>query len=512
MSAATPVWELRDIVKRYSGVTANDRVSLKLLPGEIHGLLGENGCGKSTLIKILSGVEQPTAGEILHEGQAIQLRSPVEARRAGVATMFQEFSLVSDLSVAENIFLGRPFTNRIGLVDWARIYRHSAEILQSLGLAHEIDLRAMVGSLSVAEQQLVEIAKAVSIDAKTLILDEPTSALSLGEIERLHSLLRRLKSKGHSILYVSHRLDEVVSLIDVATVLKDGHRVRAPGEVEIAIEPLVAAMIGEELTEHYPPGGYASKIVLFEARGLASNRGVEDVSFKVHAGEILGLAGVMGSGRTSLLRTLFGVEPLRGGTMRLREEPFTPGSSADAIEAGVALIPENRKSDSLFFNFDGAQNTTIAALDQVTRHGLLNHHVERTAFLELAGELDLPVLASLAEFSGGNQQKIVLARWLFRQADLFLLDEPTQGIDVGARASLYQLLRALTRRGKAFVLVSSDFEELLGMSDRIAILRKGRVTEVQSTNAFDECTLAIAVAGNSHRARMALTPGTRIAS
>jgi ribose transport system ATP-binding protein len=501
----TPLWELRDIVKRYPGVIANDRVSLAILPGQIHGLLGENGCGKSTLIKILSGVEQPSSGEILKDGRPIRLNSPVEARRAGIATVFQEFSLVPDLSVAENIFLGRAFTTRFGLLDRSRIYRESVRILDLLGLGGEVDPRAPVRAISVAQQQLVEIAKAISVNAQTLILDEPTAALSLPEIERLHALLRRLKAQGHGILYVSHRLDEVVALIDVATILKDGQRVRAPGEIEIAIEPIVSAMIGGDLDKHFPPGKQPSTKILFEMEPLVRS-GVQEVSFSLRAGEILGIAGVMGSGRTSLLRTLFGLNPLTTGHMRLRNEPYAPGSPAEAIRLGVAFITENRKSDGVFFNFSGAENTTIAALEKITRHGLLNFSVERDAFKGLLRGLSISRRAAkvkVGNLSGGNQQKIVLARWIFSESQLFLLDEPTQGIDIGARESIYQLLRDLTGRGKAIILVSSDFEELLGLSDRIAILRNGIMTETRPASAYDEHSLSVAIAG---RARAQDTP------
>ena len=497
----TPLWELRDIVKRYPGVTANDGVCLKLMPGEIHGLLGENGCGKSTLIKILSGVEQPTEGEIFREGERIRLPSPIDARRAGIATVFQEFSLVPDLTVAENIFLGRALTNKLGLVDWDALEAESRRTLEVLGLADEIDPRALVGSLSVAQQQLVEIAKAVSTNARTLILDEPTAALSLPEIERLHILLRRLKAQSHSILYVSHRLDEVVAIIDVATVLKDGRRVAAPGETQIAIEPLVAAMIGTDLQAHFPAGAHASSTVLFEVKSLASET-LEDISFTLHAGEILGVAGVMGSGRTSLLRTLFGLDPIHSGSLRLQNKLYAPHSPAEAIARGVAFIPENRKSDGLFFNFGGAENSTIASLAKITQHGLLDFDAEEGSFATLMQNLAIHRRASVVTvggLSGGNQQKIVLARWIFRDAEVFLLDEPTQGIDVGAKASIYQLLRALTAQGKGILLVSSDMEELLALSDRIAILRHGTLVNIQPAFHFNEHSLAVATAGTASR-------------
>lgn len=520
MSHARPLWELCNIVKRYPGVIANDHVSLKLMPGEIHGLLGENGCGKSTLIKILSGVEQPTGGQILKDGTPTRLPSPVHARRAGIATVFQEFSLVPDLSVAENIFLGRAPTTRLGLMAWGRIHAETYRTLQQLGLADEIDPQAPVRALSVAQQQLVEIAKAVSLNVRTMILDEPTAALSIPEIDRLHELLRRLKAQGHAILYVSHRLDEVVTLVDVATILKDGRRVRGPGEVEIAVEPIVAAMIGEDLKQHFPATAHATENVLFEARELSTDYGIRNVSFNLHAGEILGIAGVMGSGRTSVLRALFGLEPLRTGAMRLHphgrpsgkgpgNDVYTPRSPLDAITRGVAFIPENRKSDGLFFNFAGAENSTIASLEKITKRGLLakvlfgigllDFATERRVFENLACTLAIDRRASgvtVGGLSGGNQQKIILARWIFRDADMFLLDEPTQGIDVGAKAAIYQLLRDLTGQGKAIILVSSDIEELLALSDRIAILRNGTLIDIQPAARFNEHTLSVAMAGS----------------
>lgn len=508
MNCPTALWELRHIVKRYPGVLANDDISLKLMPGEIHGLLGANGCGKSTLIKILSGVEQPTSGQILKDGTPISLPTPIHARRAGIATVFQEFSLVPDLSVTENIFLGRARTTPLGLTAWRHMKAETLRTLKQLGLADEIDPQATVRSLSAAQQQLVEISKAVSMQARTLILDEPTAALSLPEIERLHALLRQLKAQGHAILYVSHRLDEVVALVDVATILKDGQRVRGPGEVEIAIDPIVAAIVGEGPNKQFSTTSHATQNVLLEALGLAAGYGVTDVSFQLHAGEILGIAGIMGSGRTTLLRILFGLEPSRAGAMKLHtREPgrgesvaeYTPLSPLNAIEQGFAFIPENRKSDGLFFNFPGAENSTIASLDKFTRGTLLDFSAERRAFETLARDLVIDRRASLltvGNLSGGNQQKIILGRWIVRDAKILLLDEPTQGIDVGAKAALYHLLRDLARQRKAIILVSSDIGELLTLSDRIAILRKGSLIDIRPASHFDEHTLSVAMAGS----------------
>jgi ribose transport system ATP-binding protein len=497
----TPLWELRDITKRYPGVTANDGVTLRLLPGEIHGLLGENGCGKSTLIKILSGVEAPSEGQIFKDGEPIVLHSPVEARAAGIATVFQEFSLVPDLSVSENIFLGRlPTRTRSGLLDRKRMDAHALETLRVLGIDGEIEPRAIVRNLSVAQQQLVEIAKAVSAQAKTLILDEPTAALGHAEIARLHALVRRLKEGGHAILYVSHRLDEVVSLIDVVTILKDGRRVRGPGEIEISLKPIVAAMIGQDVAEHYPGRSHPIGDVLFAAQDVSTERGVANISFSVRAGEIFGIGGVMGSCRTSLMRAIFGLDALTTGAMTLADKPYLPRSTAEAIARGVALLPENRKTDGLFFNFDGPENATIASLERIARNGLLDFRAEQLAFARLTAQLAIHSRASQVKvggLSGGNQQKIVLSRWMFRDAALFLLDEPTQGIDVGAKATIYQEIRKLGAAGKAIILVTSDFEELLALSDRIAILRNGAITEIRPASSFDEYTLSAAAAGDT---------------
>jgi ribose transport system ATP-binding protein len=496
----TPLWELRDITKRYPGVTANDHVTLRLLPGQIHGLLGENGCGKSTLIKILSGVEAPTEGEILKDGRPIVLRSPFEARTAGIATVFQEFSLVPDLSVSENIFLGRlPTRGRARLLDRTGMDASALEVLRTLGIDGEIQPRAIVRALSVAQQQLVEIAKAVSAQTKTLILDEPTAALSHAEIARLHLLVRRLKENGHAILYVSHRLDEVISLIDVATILKDGRRVRGPGEVEISLKPIVLAMIGQDIAEHYPSRAHPIGEVIFQAKNVSTDHGVDNVSFSVRRGEIFGIAGVMGSCRTSVMRAIFGLDACTTGTMTLNNGSYKPRSTSDAIARGVALLPENRKTDGLFFNFDGPENATIASLDKITRNGLLDFRLEECAFAQLTTQLSIHSRASevkVGGLSGGNQQKIVLSRWVFRDATLFLFDEPTQGIDVGAKAIIYQEMRKLGAAGKAIILVSSDFEELLALCDRIAILRNGAITEVRAAAQFDEYTLSTAAAGN----------------
>lgn len=496
---ATPRWALTDIVKRYPGVLANDHVTLELRAGEIHGLLGENGCGKSTLIRVLSGVERPDSGTVTKDGAPVSFASPLEARDAGIATVFQEFSLVPELSVAENIALGSAIPrNRLGLIDWHRIDRRAADVLTELGIGDELTPGAIVNTLSVAQQQLVEIAKAVSARAKTLILDEPTAALSEGEIARLHDLLRTLKASGHSILYVSHRLDEVVTIVDVVTILKDGKRVSGPGETEVAIAPIVTAMIGADIDTFYPPRGEGTGDVVLSAKGLTNPPHFEAVDLELHRGEILGIAGTMGSGRSSLLRTIFGVHPHSAGTIVLNGAAYDPRDTSVAVGRRVAFVPENRKTDGLLMNFSGPENASIAALSKIATGPFLDRGKEMSAFAELSDLLKFSRNAAKTPvfgLSGGNQQKVVLSRWLFADADVFLLDEPTQGIDVGARKSMYELLRKLAFSGKAVLLVSSDFEELIAMSDRISILRGGHLGHPKSAASMTARALAITAAG-----------------
>jgi ABC-type sugar transport system ATPase subunit len=476
-----PLWELRGICKSFPGVRANDRVSLKLHGGEIHGLLGENGCGKSTLIKILSGVNQPDQGEIRHRGRAVLLPDPTAARREGVATVFQEFSLIPQLTVAENICMGRHPTRGGGLlVDWGAVDRSARDILRQLDIA--IDPQRRVGDLSVAEQQLVEIAKALSQDAELLILDEPTTALGQEEIAVLHGLLRGIRSRGVAILYISHRLDEVVVLVDTVTILKDGRVASRSGETRLDVDAIVGCMIGSGVCDHYPKQRHATDEVVLQVRAIRTANRVREASFELRRGEVLGLGGVIGAGRTEIARALFGADPLVGGEIVLDGRSLRLRSTADAIRAGIALVPENRKYDGLFFNFNAGPNITMANIAGVMRGPLFDHAREATIAARYIRELEITPLAACKAvnlISGGNQQKVLISRWLFTQARIVILDEPTQGIDIGAKLAVYRLINALAKEGKSVLLISSDHTELIAMSDRIAIVQHGRVTGVR---------------------------------
>ncbi|RLK07877.1 sugar ABC transporter ATP-binding protein [Ruegeria conchae] len=484
MTPATPLWEFVDITKAYPGVLANDKVCIRLMPGSIHGLLGENGCGKSTMIKTLSGVQQPDSGQILHNGKPVTISDPQVARELGVATVFQEFSIVPTLSVGENIFLGNMPRSRFGVIDWAKVHNEAARVLAEMDV--DVSPETITGSLSVGEQQLVEIAKAVAMDARMIILDEPTAALGEDEIERLHQLLRNMRERGTAILYVSHRLDEVERIVDEVTILRNGCVVRASGETKINVSEIVSAMVGEDIGEHYPKEQNATKDVVLEAAGLSTNSGVKDVSFSLHQGEVLGLGGVLGSGRTEIARALFGTDELTGGQIRLNGKPVRFRREIDAIRAGLALVPENRKFDGLFFNFRASGNVTAASLGGLSRFGVLNLKAEEQATHDLIRDLEISTQAeekTVNFLSGGNQQKIVIARWLFSASDILILDEPTQGIDIGAKIAVYKLINRLTRAGKSIILISSDHDELLAMSDRIAVVQHGTI--VRTVDASD---------------------------
>jgi ribose transport system ATP-binding protein len=493
------IWELRDIRKTFGPVVANDNVSLMLRRGQIHGLVGENGCGKSTLIRTLSGAHQADGGTILHNGAAVALRGTPIARALGIATVFQEFSLVPGMTVAENIFMGRwpghPFA-----IDWRSMRDAAQRVMADLEL--DIPPDAVLGGLSVAQQQLVEIAKAMAAGATVIMLDEPTTALGVTEIEHLHALLRRARSSGAAVLYVSHRLDEVVDLCDVITVMRNGRVVSAAGQTPRDVPAIITLMIGKEVDEQYPKLHATHGGPLLEVRGLSTDRGLRNVCFTLRRGEVLGLGGTLGSGRSAIGRALFGVETVIDGEIRLRGAATRIRHPAEAIAAGIALLTENRNVDGLFFNFTGSENVTIASLDDFDNGLWLDLRRERRVSSELIGQLQVNRAAEsemVDRLSGGNQQKILIARWLSTKADIFILDEPTKGIDVGTKVAIYRLINELTASGKGVILISSDDKELLAMSDRVAIVRRGSIVRIADARDVDKADLLIG-AEAGHRA------------
>ena len=487
-------WRIENVTMDFPGVRALDNVSFEIKRGEILGLLGENGSGKSTMIKCLSGVHHPQTGTFIKEGRVVRLATAQDARRDGVATVFQEFSLVQSLSVTENIFLGRLLRNPLGKVDWAGMRKNVQETLNML----EIDINpdAAVSDLSVAGQQMVEIAKGYTTGGSLMILDEPTTALAEPDIKRLHALLRRLASEGQAILYISHRLDEVLEIVNRAVILRGGQLAGTFNRDELNIEVIVKAMSGRVISEHYPKEHNATQEICLRVENLRTKKGVNGVSFDVKRGEVFGLAGLLGSGRTEIARALFGVDKVTAGKIELNGKPLTRMTPGRAVRSSISYVTENRKTLGLFFNFEGPQNTTAAKLKKLLGFlPKLNLRAERESFQEAVASLEITPAAKdklVGFLSGGNQQKIIIARWIYAESELFILDEPTQGIDVGSRLQVYRIINELTRAGKSVILISSDYLELFAMSDRIATVRGGKIHRIMDAKdasksvVFDE--------------------------
>lgn len=493
-----PLLAMRGITKAFPGVVALRDVDFDLRPGEVHVIVGENGAGKSTLIKILSGVHQADGGTIHIEGQEVHLSSPREARRRGISTVYQEFNLVPQLRVDENLYLGQePLAGPLGWVDRARRAREAQELLRSLEIP--VAPSHPVRALGVAEQQLVEIAKALSRDARILVLDEPTATLTAHEIPRLFRAIRRLTARGVGVIYISHRLEELGEIGDRVTVLRDGRRVATAPVGALSVDEIIRLMVGREVREKYPkvPVPVGEEILRVEG---VSRRGVlQDVSFVLRRGEIVGIAGLVGAGRTELAMALFGAAPPDSGTILVRGRPVSLRSPRDAIRAGVALLPEDRKRQGLVLVQSVATNITLPTASRLVRWGLLDHRRLREVAQRFASALRIvtPGLdRRVVYLSGGNQQKVVLAKWLATESEVVIFDEPTRGIDVGARIEVYQLMTELVQRGAGVLMISSELPEILGMSDRILVMRRGRlVGQFRREAATAEQVMAAALGG-----------------
>jgi ribose transport system ATP-binding protein len=476
---APPLLRMAGIGKAFSGVAVLEDVDFELRAGETHALLGGNGAGKSTLMKILEGVYALDSGTVEIDGERVELGTPQAARRHGVAMVFQEFSLVSTLTVAQNIYLTREARTRAGLLDDRALERHAGELLAELGV--DIDPRAMVGRLGTASMQLVEIAKALSQEARILILDEPTASLARSEVDALFEILERLKARGIAIVYITHRLEEVIAVADRVTVLRDGRVVgtRATSEVNMdtLIELIVGRAVGRAL-EYTARAVDRSGTPLMSVRGLGTATGVRGVDLDLYAGEILGLAGLMGSGRSELARALFGIDALTAGEVRLRGERVRIRRPADAVERGIVLVPEDRRAQGLVLAHGVGRNLTLALLRRLSRGGMLDDaEGERIAqrYVERLGIRTRSLATPVRRLSGGNQQKVVLAKWLATEPDVLILDEPTVGVDIGTRSEIVELVRSLADQGKAVLVISSELAELLAVADRILVLRDGRI-------------------------------------
>jgi ribose transport system ATP-binding protein len=496
-----PLLEVSGIGKSFPGVRALHEVAFSVGAGEVVAVLGENGAGKSTLMKILAGVQEPDAGEIRLEGRPVRIRSVEEGLSLGIALIHQELNLATNLGVGANLFLGREPTRR-GLIDEREIAARSRELLARVGL--DLDPATLVADLSIGRRQLVEIAKALSVEARVLIMDEPTSSLSQGEAERLFEVVKDLRASGVSVLYISHRLGEVVELADRVVVLRDGENAGELARDEIDHDRMVALMVGRDLSQFYLHEPHPAGEVALSVEGLRTPAHPgHEISFELRAGEIVGVAGLVGAGRTELLECLFGIAPALAGRIAVAGEERRIGHPRDAIAAGLALVPEDRKQQGLILDMAVGDNLSLASVARDGRAGFLDFAAERRLYEEMSGRLRIRTPSArqaVRHLSGGNQQKVVLGKWLAMRPRVLLLDEPTRGIDIGAKREIYALMEELARQGVAILFVSSELEEVIGMADRALVMHEGRISGELPREALGEESIMRLATGRAEAA------------
>ncbi len=486
--------QMTGVKKSFAGIQALKGVDFFLRPGEIHALVGENGAGKSTLMKILSGAYAMDEGVIQIDGQPAHLGTPRRGKELGVGIVYQEFELANDLTIAENIFIDR--LGRHGFIHWKKLFRDAREVMQGLGF--DIDVRQQVGDISVAYKQVVEIAKVLSANAKILILDEPTAVLTPAETEKLFATMKRLKAAGVSIVYISHRMDEIFSICDTVTIMRDGEITGGGAVRDFEVDGVVELMIGRKLSTMYPARDVCIGAELLKAEDLRGSI-FEDVSFSLHRGEVLGIFGLVGSGRTELARALFGADALKGGTVTLNGKPVRIRSPYQGIRHGLALIPENSKEQWLILEKSIGQNITLCSIAKTTKpRGILNRGREKAMVSRLVRELSIKAEDTslpVSSLSGGNQQKVVIAKWLATDSTVILMDEPTRGVDVGAKVEIYQIINALVARGVSILMISSELNEIIGMCDRVLVIDKGRCRGILGRDEMNEMSIMKLVVG-----------------
>ena len=479
--------EMRNTSKSFPGVKALDGVDFTLRSGEVHVLIGENGAGKSTLIKILSGAYTADCGEIYISGQKVEINTPRAAIDFGIAVIYQELNLNPFTAIYENVFLGREFSNRIGLLNTKRAVKETDNLLAQCGL--DVSARMIVRELGVSQQQLVEIAKAMSMKARIFVFDEPTSALSDNEIERLFSRIRRLKADGCGIIYISHRLKELLEIGDRCTVLRDGQYIGTRRTQNIQIDELVKMIVGREFNESSRTETYVKEQEVLRAEGFSYKNQLDDISFGLRKGEILGVAGLMGSGRTELAKCIIGEYPVSRGRLFLHGRQINIRSVNQALNLGIVYLSEDRKKEGLFLQHQVKKNITISSLGQILRVGLLNTRKEENLCRQLKDKLKIktPGLdVQVKNLSGGNQQKVVIAKWLLSKASIFIFDEPTRGIDVGAKDEIHKVMEELVKEGASIIMISSEFPEILKMSDRIMVMHLGKVEAILENESLSQ--------------------------
>lgn len=492
MVASVPSVELIGLCKRYPGVQALGDVGFTIQPGEVHALVGENGAGKSTLVKLLAGAAAPDAGEIHVNGRAVRFRGVGDSRRSGIAVVFQEFNLAGDLSVAENVFLGRWPRGRFGLIDYAALHARATALFESLGVT--LDIRGRVGDLSVAQRQMVEIARALSLDATVLVLDEPSAVLTPMEVAALFGVVHRLTAREVGVLYISHRLDEVFELCDRVTVLRDGRRISTRSIREANREQLIGDMVGRSIDDEFPARTSSPGDVVLRVEGLSAKNRFQDVTFDLRRGEVLALTGLVGSGRSSVGQALFGTVAGARGRVFLGEDEAMCRSPRRAKRLGIALVPEDRRRQGLLLERSLRENMSLADLGGVSTLGVLGAGRERSSTDHWIRSLRIKSAggeATAGTLSGGNQQKVLIARWLRTACRVMILDEPTRGVDIGAKIEIYSIINDLARRGTAVLLITSELGEAIGMADRIAVMAGGRLTGILNNLRRDVSQAAI---------------------
>lgn len=492
------VLHLESIVKTFPGVKALDGVQLDVRRGEVHALCGENGAGKSTLMKIIAGAQGYTSGHMYVNGQEVVFHSTKEAERQGIAMIYQEFNMVPDMSVAENMYLGRLPKTTYGAVDWKKLYKDAQEVLDRLGL--KFDCKTKVRNLSVAESQMTEIAKCLTIGAKVIIMDEPTAALTDEEINILFGIIDDLKKKEISILYISHRMDEIFRISDRLTVFRDGKYIATKDISETDYDDVVSMMVGRSVTNLYPERHYEKKEVAFELKNVCG-KGVHDVSLKLYQGEILGIAGLLGSGTIELSKIVYGAIPMESGEVYVNGEKKDCRTPKKALKSGIGFVSDDRKQEGLVLIRNIRENVSLSSLDKISNGIHINKKKETENINAQVERMKIKIsgLQQLAgKLSGGNQQKVVFAKVLEADPSILILDEPTRGVDVGAKAEIYQIMDELTKAGKSIILISTDLPELIGMSDRVIVMREGRqVLEISKEKVNQETILAHASGGVS---------------
>ena len=496
-----PALQMRGITKTYPGVRALDNVSFEVAKSEVHALVGENGAGKSTLMKILAGAQSMDSGEILLDGAPVHITSPQKAMDLGISIIYQEFNLVPYLNAAENIFLGREPRGTIpGFINFPVMYAEAQKVIDQLGV--RLNVRTPVNRLSIAQQQMVEVAKATSRKASIIAMDEPSATLTEHELESLFELIRSLRQKGVSIIYISHRLEEIFQIADRVTVLRDGHLVGTNPVADTNRNEMIRMMVGRELKESAAADQKQPAEISAPAltvKNLTRKGVIEDISFTVHRGEVLGIAGLVGAGRTELARAIFGADRIDSGEVWLNGHRVEIRSPRDAIRRGIGLVAEDRKALGLILGMVVRENISLANLDAVTRVGFVNRREERRVAQRFIHDLAIKtpsVEQQVQNLSGGNQQKVVLAKWLFTQSKVLIFDEPTRGIDVGSKVEIYQLMNRLAASGVAIIMISSELPEILGMSDRILVMHEGRVSgELNREEATQEKIMSLATGG-----------------